>query len=79
MESKAVWESTKAQYNRFLLFKVCEMIEFKTNIASTVPCPGLKPNCASVFTSLHCDHFNNLWFNKDVNNLPKLLIKLIPL
>ena len=43
MESKAVLKSTKAQYNLFFLQSVCEMFEFKTNIASTTPYPGLNP------------------------------------
>ena len=59
MEPKAVLKSTKAQYNLFLFFSFCEMIEFKTNIASMVSYPGIKPNRASYIALTHCDHFYN--------------------
>ena len=77
MKSKAVLKYTKAQYNLFFLQSVCEMIEFKTNIASIVPYPGLNPNCASISTSFCSDHNSKRWFSTDVNYFERQLSKLI--
>jgi hypothetical protein len=48
-------------------------------MASLVPKPGLKPNCASDIMSFSEDHSINVVFKTEVKTLTKLLIKVISL